>query len=255
MESNRDILEGYRRGEISLEEALKRIRTMDYCAVGEVAKLDICRMNRISIPEAILAEGKEKSDLLAISLAHLEETGSVIVTRVSSEQLVVLRSAKLPPKSVLEHNPRARTVVIRTAERPPREGTVAILAAGTADIPVAEEARVVAEEMGCLVLAEYDVGVAGIHRLFPCLERMADADAFVVAAGREGTLPAVVAGLVDAPVIGLPVSTGYGIGGGGKAALYSMLQSCSVLTVVNVDAGFVAGAYAAKIARQKVHRD
>jgi NCAIR mutase (PurE)-related protein len=103
--------------------------------------------------------------------------------------------------------------------------------------------------MGCQVLREYDVGVAGIHRLFPCLERMADADAFVVAAGREGTLPAVVAGLVDAPVIGLPVSTGYGIGGGGKAALYSMLQSCSVLTVVNVDAGFVAGAYAAKIAR------
>lgn len=132
---------------------------------------------------------------------------------------------------------------------------MAILAAGTADIPVAEEARVVAEEMGCHVLAEYDVGVAGIHRLFPSLERMTDADAFVVAAGREGTLPAVVAGLVDAPVIGLPVSTGYGIGGGGKAALYSMLQSCSVLTVVNVDAGFVAGAYAAKIARQKVHRD
>lgn len=96
MESNRDILEGYRRGEISLEEALKRIRMMDYCAVGEVAKLDICRMNRISIPEAILAEGKDKTDLLAISLAHLEETGSVIVTRVSSEQLVVLQSAKLP---------------------------------------------------------------------------------------------------------------------------------------------------------------
>ena len=251
MESNRDILEGYRRGEISLEGALKRIRVRDYRTVGEVAKLDICRGNRIGIPEAILAEGKDKTDLLAISLAHLEETGSVIITRVSPEQLVVLRSAKLPPRSVFEHNPRARTVVIRTADRLAREGVVAVLAAGTADIPVAEEARVVAEEMGCLVLSEYDVGVAGIHRLFPCLERMADADAFVVAAGREGTLPAVVAGLVDSPVIGLPVSTGYGMGGGGKAALYSMLQSCSVLTVVNVDAGFVAGAYAAKIARQK----
>ena len=255
MESNRDILEGYRRGEISLEEALKQIRVRDYRTVGEVAKLDICRGNRIGIPEAILAEGKDKSDLLAISLAHLEETGSVIITRVSSEQLVVLRSAKLPPRSVFEHNPRARTVVIRSSDRPVQAGRVGILAAGTADIPVAEEARVVAEEMGCLVLSEYDVGVAGIHRLFPCLERMADADAFVVAAGREGTLPAVVAGLVDAPVIGLPVSTGYGIGGGGKAALYSMLQSCSVLTVVNVDAGFVAGAYAAKIARQKGHRE
>ena len=97
----------------------------------------------------------------------------------------------------------------------------------------------VAEEMGCAVIYEYDVGVAGIHRLFPCLERMAGADALVVA------------GLVEAPVIGLPVSTGYGLGGGGQAALYSMLQSCSVLTVVNIDAGFVAGAYAAKIARRK----
>ncbi len=128
-----------------------------------------------------------------------------------------------------------------------------ILAAGTADIPVAEEAKVVAEEMGCTVVSEYDVGVAGIHRLFPCLEKMSDVDAFVVAAGREGTLPAVVAGLVDAPVIGLPVSTGYGLGGNGLAALYSMLQSCSVLTVVNVDAGFVAGAFAAKIAKQKAY--
>jgi len=90
-------------------------------------------------------------------------------------------------------------------------GKVGILAAGTADIPVAEEARVTAEEMGCTVVWEYDVGVAGIHRLFPCLEKMTDVDAFVVAAGREGTLPAVVAGLVDAPVIGLPVSTGYGL--------------------------------------------
>ena len=101
--------------------------------------------------------------------------------------------------------------------------------------------------MGCHVISEYDVGVAGIHRLFPSMEKLMDVDAVVVAAGREGTLPAVVAGLVDAPVIGLPVSTGYGLGGNGTAALLSMLQSCSVLTVVNIDAGFVAGAYAAKI--------
>jgi NCAIR mutase (PurE)-related protein len=105
--------------------------------------------------------------------------------------------------------------------------------------------------MGCQVITEYDVGVAGIHRLFPSLEKMMGADALVVAAGREGTLPAVVAGLFDAPVIGLPVSTGYGFGGRGEAALMSMLQSCSVLTVVNIDAGFVAGAFAAKIALQR----
>ena len=142
-------------------------------------------------------------------------------------------------------------MVLRKEERGPARGKVGILAAGTADIPVAEEAKVVAEEMGCKVVSEYDVGVAGIHRLFPCLERMVDVDSMVVAAGREGTLPAVVAGIVDAPVIGLPVSTGYGIGGNGVAALLSTLQSCSVLTVVNVDAGFMAGAYAAKIALQR----
>jgi NCAIR mutase (PurE)-related protein len=253
-ESQREILETYGQGRISLEEALRRLKVQSIRNVGEVAKLDVCRQDRIGIPEAILAEGKDRNDLLAISLAHLEATGSVIITRVSAEQLEVLLGAELPASSVLEHNLRARTVVIRSGERPARVGRVGILAAGTADIPVAEEARVTAEEMGCTVVSEYDVGVAGIHRLFPCLEKMADVDAFVVAAGREGTLPTVVAGLVDAPVIGLPVSTGYGMGGGGLAALYSMLQSCSVLTVVNVDAGFVAGAYAAKIAKQKAYR-
>lgn len=252
-ESIRELLESFGRGEMGLEEALRRIKMQRFLAVGEVAKLDICRAERVGIPEAILAEGKDKADLLAISLAHLQATGSVIITRVSTEQLDVLRSAKLPEGCELEHNSRARTVVIRPANPQAKRGWVGILAAGTADMPAAEEARVVAEEMGCHVLFEYDVGVAGIHRLFPCLERMADVDVFVVAAGREGTLPAVVAGLVEAPVIGLPVSTGYGLGGGGLAALYSMLQSCSVLTVVNIDAGFVAGAFAAKIARQKAY--
>ena len=252
-ESLRELLESYGQGRISLEEALSRIRVLSYRTVGEVAKLDTCRASRIGIPEAILAEGKDKRDLANISLAQLEETGSVIITRVLPEQLEVLQAARLPAGASLEHNSRARTVVIRSGERKPRTGRVGVLAAGTADIPVAEEARVVAEEMGCEVVSEYDVGVAGIHRLFPCLERMLDVGAFVVAAGREGTLPAVVAGLVDAPVIGLPVSTGYGLGGGGLAALYSMLQSCSVLAVVNVDAGFVAGAYAAKIAKQKAY--
>jgi NCAIR mutase (PurE)-related protein len=252
-EDLRNLLESYSQGKISLDEAVSRIRILGYRTVGEMAKLDVCRAARIGIPEAILAEGKEKNNLVEIALAHLEETGSVIITRISDEQIDALRCAELPAGAELEHNTRARTVVIRSGPKKPEAGMVGILAAGTADIPAAEEARVVALEMGCHVATEYDVGVAGIHRLFPCLERMANADVFVVAAGREGTLPAVVAGLVEAPVIGLPVSTGYGLGGGGLAALYSMLQSCSVLAVVNVDAGFVAGAYAAKIARQKAY--
>ena len=112
----------------------------------------------------------------------------------------------------------------------------------------AKAAKIIAEEMGCAVTTLYDVGVAGIHRLFPDLARLLETDAIVVAAGREGTLPAIVSGLVDIPVIGVPVSSGYGAGGNGKAALLSMLQSCSVLTVVNIDAGFTAGAFAARIA-------
>jgi hypothetical protein len=246
-DSLRDLLEQHARGEISLDEALGQIRLLSCRALGDMAKLDTQRANRIGVPEAILAEGKDKDDLAEIALAHLEEAGSVIITRVSPEQLQVLKETKLPPGSVLDHNPRARTVVLRAGKKKQGRGKVGILAAGTADIPVAEEAKVVAQEMGCQVVSEYDVGVAGIHRLFPCLEKMIDVDAMVVAAGREGTLPAVVAGILDAPVIGLPVSTGYGVGGNGIAALMSMLQSCSVLTVVNIDAGFVAGAYAAKI--------
>ena len=123
-----------------------------------------------------------------------------------------------------------------------------ILTAGTSDIPVAEEARAIAEELGAEVLSSYDAGVAGIHRLFPALEALKRADVFVVCAGREGTLPSVVAGLVDKPVIGVPVSTGYGYMGKGEAALASMLQSCAVITVVNIDAGFTAGAFAARTA-------
>jgi NCAIR mutase (PurE)-related protein len=131
-------------------------------------------------------------------------------------------------------------------------GIVGIITAGTSDIRVAEEARVVAEEMGCRVLTAYDVGAAGIHRLFPALQDLLEAKVLVVAAGREGTLPAIVAGLVDRPVIGVPVSTGYGYMGKGEAALASMLQSCSVIAVVNIDAGFTAGALAARIANMAV---
>lgn len=247
----RDLLEKYGKGELSIEEAMAQIKLHSYRAVGDMAKIDPHRADRIDIPEAILAEGKSKKDLVSIALAHIDEGDRVIITRVSQEQLEALRKIELPDGVQFLWNERARAAVLASRERKKDGGRVGILAAGTADIPVAEEARIVAEEMGCEVITEYDVGVAGIHRLFPSLEKMMDLDAIVVAAGREGTLPAVVAGLVDAPVIGLPVSVGYGAGGNGLAALLSMLQSCSVITVVNIDGGFVAGAFAAKIANRR----
>ncbi len=246
----RDTLERLRRGEIEIDEAISRLRLISYREIGSIAKIDQMREERIGVPEAILAEGKRPEDLVRIALAHLEETGNVIITRVGEDHLNALKSIALPDNAEMLRYENARVVVLRAGSREPSGGRVGILAAGTADIPVAEEARIIAEAMGCVVITEYDVGVAGIHRLFPALERMADVDVIIVAAGREGTLPAVVAGLTDAPVIGLPVSTGYGIGGDGIAALLSMLQSCSVLAVVNIDAGFVAGAFAAKIANK-----
>lgn len=247
-----ELLLSFSKGEIDLLDAMSKIRMLSYREVGEIAKIDPWREDRIGVPEAVLAEGKSPEDLTSISLAHLDEAGTVIVTRVSESHLKALRGIELPLGSSLEWYPKPKIALLRSRSPKPTGGRVGILCAGTADIPVAEEARIVAEEMGCEVTTEYDVGVAGIHRLFPSLEKMAHVHSIVVAAGREGTLPAIVAGIAEAPVIGLPVSTGYGFGGNGQAALFSMLQSCSVLTVVNIDAGFVAGAFAAKIANQRV---
>ncbi len=256
MTSNlKEILERFARGEISLEGAARQVNLISYREVGKMAKVDPNRIDRIGIPEAILAEGKSPSDLVEIALSFLEASNAILITRVSSEQLAALREVHLPEGADLRWEERAKAAVItKETDQKFSGGKVGILSAGTADIPVAEEARVTAELMGCETVSEYDVGVAGIHRLFPSLEKMMDADALVVAAGREGTLPVVVAGLMDAPVVGLPVSTGYGAGGRGEAALLSMLQSCSVMVVVNIDAGFVAGAFAAKIANRAAKR-
>jgi len=245
------ILRRLTNGEISHDEAERIIRRElkidEYARVADIAKLDTARLNRAGIPEVILAEGKNTEDLLAIVEAQLKAEGRTILTRVSESQLRALQ------RFDIEWHERAHIAVIGTKPRSQRHcGLIGIVCAGTADISVAEEARVVAEEFGCKTIKSYDVGVAGIHRLYPELKKLLDADVLIVLAGREGALPTVIAGLTDIPVIGVPVSTGYGFGGHGEAALLAMLQSCSVLAVVNVDAGFVAGAFAAKVANRKV---
>ena len=201
-------------------------------------------------PEVVLAEGKDPEHLAEIAVRHAETAGRCIVTRVTPEQAAAVQ-ALCTGKGVNGGVPlhRPQVLVLSTSAAPEQTGgVVAIITAGTSDIRVAEEAKIIAEEMGCEVRTAYDVGAAGIHRLFPALKPLLDADVFIVCAGREGTLPAVVAGLVDKPVLGVPVSTGYGYMGEGRAALASMLQSCSVIAVVNIDAGFTAGAFAARIA-------
>ncbi len=245
------LLKKFKNSEIDIVELEKELR-LTYLSVDSTARLDIHRAKRTGIPEAILAEGKTMEDLKKIAYHQLQRTGRCLITRVTPAQRKAL--GELIEEEEIPHtwSEEARTMQLHYREITKTGGKLGIITAGTSDIPVAEEARVIAEEMGCEAYTLYDAGVAGIHRLFPDLQQMIEegVDAIVVAAGREGTLPAIIAGLVEPPVIGVPVSTGYGEGGRGRAALLSMLQSCSVLSVVNIDAGFTAGAFAAQIANK-----
>lgn len=240
-----DVLEAVADGKKTVAEARRALE--GYTRVDDFARLDTERADRAGIPEVVLADGKSTEQLREIATSFLEDRAHVVLTRLNEDDADALESLA----AEAEWHPDSNLLVLRTeGHTPPAcEGTVAVVSGGTADVPVAEEAAVTAREMGCTVEAVYDVGVAGIQRVLSEVDDLADADSIVVAAGREGALPTVVAGLVDVPVIGLPVSVGYGHGGEGEAALSSMLQSCTVLSVVNIDAGFVAGAQAAQIAR------
>ncbi len=244
-----DILAQYKNGEIALEDAAEAIEGLRLERIGNIACLDLGRNVRCGMPEVVLAEGKDPAHLAEIAIRLAESSGRCVVTRISAVQ--VENIIKLAGHKGIETDYRQDGHILILGNNPvpkPTGGIVAIITAGTSDIRVAEEAKVIAEEMGCEVKTAYDVGAAGIHRLFPALKPLLSAHAFIVCAGREGTLPSVVAGIVDKPVIGVPVSVGYGYMGEGQAALASMLQSCSVISVVNIDSGFTAGAFAARIA-------
>jgi len=243
----RSVLEALAAGQISLEEAEARLTGY---ATTEAGRFDAAREHRRGVPEAILGDGKTPEEVADLVSTALETTGRALVTRTTAAAREAVAGV-LPPDAEVETDERSGLVVVRAGDyEPPRlDATVAVVTAGTSDVPVAAEAAAVAEAMGARVHRITDVGVAGVHRLLDHLEPIRAADVAVVAAGREGALPTVVAGLVDTPVIGLPVSTGYGRGGDGEAALLGMLQSCAVITVVNIDAGFVAGAQAGLVAR------
>lgn len=216
---------------------------------------DFGRTIRKGVPEVILADRKTTQQAIAIARAFLARTGRAILSRVGSELEGRLRD-EFGDEASLEWVEDARAAVLRRPDFtvPETGGRVGVVTAGTSDVWVAEEAALMCRQMGCTVTTGYDVGVAGLHRLFGPLRRMLDEeriDVLIVAAGMDGALPSVVAGLVDVPVIGLPVSVGYGLGGGGLAALYSMLQGCAPgLSVVNIDNGIGAGAVAGLIANR-----
>jgi NCAIR mutase (PurE)-related protein len=215
--------------------------------------LDVNREARTGVPEVILAAGKDAAALLTVTKTLVDERGRAILSRVGPATLRVLQQHFADFH--VDQYPRARMAVVKRRDflTPRTGGQVGIVTAGTSDAGFAEQAQIVAEQMGCQTAMIYDVGVAGLHRLMQPLRRLLDerVDVIVVAAGMDGALPSVVAGLVDVPVIGLPTSTGYGMGGKGTAALLSMLQTCVPgLTVVNIDNGVGAGASAALIANR-----
>ena len=219
------------------------------------ARLDLGREHRTGIPEIILAEVKTDEQVVAIVRSFLERRGRAIVSRLRAETIERLRLEFAECDVDLRHLARAAAIHAPGYQRRSTGGKIGILTAGTADVRIAEEARLVAEEMGVEVATLYDVGVAGIHRLFGPLEALFQRDvaALVVCAGMDGALASVVAGLSPVPVIGVPTSVGYGAGGKGRAALHSMLQTCAPgLSVVNIDNGIGAGATAALIANRAV---
>ena len=216
------------------------------------ARLDLQRAQRTGIPEAVFAEGKNPEQVIGMLRGFTEKNGIGLATRASASCAAAVQDS-LGSEFVVSYNQTGRTIVTRNPKYEPKStgGKIAILAAGTADLPVAEEAKVTAEVMGCEAFTFYDVGVAGIHRLMKPVETILEKEvaAVVVVAGMEGALASVVKGVIPIPVIGVPTSNGYGYGGKGEAALMSMLQSCSPgLTVMNIDNGFGAGATAALIA-------
>ncbi len=220
--------------------------------LDQFANLDLLRAARTGVPEIVLAERKSPAQTVAIVQRLLGELGRVLISRVPPETLALLEQT-FAEDVVWARYAEGRTLALHSpgVEVAPNGGQVGVLTAGTSDIPVAEEALALCREMGCVVHSAHDVGVAGLHRLFEPLRAMlaAPVDVIIVAAGMDGALPSVVAGLVDVPVIGLPTSVGYGLGGGGLGALTSMLQSCAPgLAVVNIDNGIGAGAMAGRIA-------
>jgi hypothetical protein len=217
-------------------------------------RIDANRLRRTGIPEVVFAGNKSNRDVADALRRLVAANGRALASRVRADDISAIR-ANLEPTILVEDYSLARAVVASRpgAIRLNSGGVVAILTAGTSDIPIAAEASLAASEMGATVLEAWDVGVAGLHRLVEPLERFAAAqfDVVVVAAGMDGALPSVVAGLVDVPVIGLPTSVGYGLGAGGIGALTTMLQSCAPgLVVVNIDNGIGAGSTAALIANR-----
>ena len=250
------ILESLDLGKISVPKAKKLISLYSVEKIEEFVKLDVGRRSRRGIPEVIFAEKKHLSDLQKIILVAMSRSEHVLVSRINKDyyKKIISFSRRNKLKTKVGKN---TTSILFYKKLTSVGGKVGILTAGTSDIGVAEEARLMCEAMGCECIYSYDVGIAGFHRVFPVIKKMIqeEVDAIIVVAGMEGALASIISSLVDIPVIGVPSSVGYGYGEKGIAALASMLQSCTLgLAVVNIDNGIGAGAFAANMANQSMRK-
>ena len=245
-QSLRDILDSVKSGELSVQEAVGRLRHLPYEDLG-FAKVDHHRSLRTGFPEVIFCQGKSSEQVVEILKRLAERNPVVLATRADEAIYEAVRKAV--PHAV--YHKQARMIVVRKDEpKPEMDKYIMVVSAGTADIPVAEEAAVTAESMGSRVERVYDIGVAGIHRLLDQKDKLRNANVIIVVAGMEGALASVVGGLVDKPVIAVPTSIGYGSSFEGLAALLSMLNTCAEgVAVVNIDNGFGAGYFAHLINR------
>jgi NCAIR mutase (PurE)-related protein len=237
------LLEQFRAGKIPVEKVLHAFQAAPVADLG-FAQVDTHRALRKNFPEVIFGAGKTSEQIVGIAAKLSELRQPVLVTRVTEEHARALKKKFKRAR----HHALARCVTIEEKPLPKRAGFIAVVCAGTSDLPVAEEAAVTAEVMGNRVERVHDVGVAGLHRMLARMELLQSANVIVAVAGMEGALPSVVAGLVAKPVIAVPTSVGYGASFGGIAALLAMLNSCaSGVTVVNIDNGFGAGYAASQI--------
>ena len=244
-EQLRTLLEQVREGAVDVDAALERVRHMPFEDLG-FAKLDHHRALRHGIPEVVFALGKTPEQVVAIAARLLDHSPNVLITRANTQTADLVRE-KLPGAEVF---PMSGAIRFWGEKKIQGKGKIAVVCAGTSDIPVAEEVQVTAEVMGNEVETIYDIGVAGIHRLLSNRGRLMEARVVVVCAGMEGALPSAVGGMVSCPVIAVPTSVGYGASFHGLAALLGMLNSCaSNVTVVNIDNGFGAGYVASLINR------
>jgi NCAIR mutase (PurE)-related protein len=241
------LLENIRDRKIDVEDGISKLRNLSYIDLG-CAKLDTHRELRVGYPEVIFCPGKTNEQIKTIIEAMMEGDANILATRASVEVFAAVK--EVCPAAL--YNPLARTITLTRKKLPLSKKYIAVVTAGTSDLPVAEEAAVTSEIFGNRVERIVDVGVAGVHRLFDQLDLIRGARVIIVVAGMEGALPSVVGGLVDKPIIAVPTSVGYGASFQGVAALLAMLNSCAGgVSVVNIDNGFGAGYMASMINKLK----